>query len=56
MKKVENTNQTKIDKIQPKNEDILNEEISASQICNSFEQDARRYKKFLGDDEKMMYK
>lgn len=33
---------------------FLNEEISATQICNSFEQDARRYKRFLGDDGKMM--
>lgn len=28
----------------------IDEEISVTQICNSVEQDARRYKKFLGDD------
>lgn len=47
--------QEKTDVIKEENEIILNEEIDASRICNIFEQDARRYKKFLGDDGKMMY-
>ncbi len=33
----------------------VNQEISMEQICSNIEQDARRYKKFLGDDGKMIY-
>lgn len=33
----------------------VNQEISVEQICSYIEQDARRYKKFLGDDGKMGY-
>lgn len=33
----------------------INEEISVEQICSHIEQDARRYKKFLGDEGKMVY-